>query len=379
MPRQRFIHPEIWSDPTLGKLAPVERLFFIGCFSNADDEGRLLGSPAYLRSVIFVYDDFTIDQVKEIRDRVVSCCHNLVLYEHNGTEYLAFLKWTEYQKPKYPQPSKIPSPPGVETKPVAKWYVPKAIRQRVFEKFNHRCVVCGSTEDIEIDHIIPLKHGGTSDEENLQVMCSSCNNKKHDKLPDQNSKSNLENHFPNLEKNSANLAQNSSMGLGLGLGSDRDRDWEGGMGETHSPDGSDFDDGPKGKKPGREGEDTGSSEDSASGAQDAVQNYAAEFERFYAAYPRQTGKIKALNAWSKLQKLPKKIRPDPEELIAAARHYAQECKQKKRDQEVIKYPATFLSARDRNWEDYVKGVPSGKPVDPERERRRELIRQLYEN
>jgi hypothetical protein len=109
--RQRFIHPEIWSDPTIGRLVPLERLFFIGCFSNADDEGRLLGSPAYLRSTIFPYDDMTIVDVQGLRDNVLSVCHNLVLYAVSEVEYMAFLKWSLYQKPKYPKPSKLPAPP----------------------------------------------------------------------------------------------------------------------------------------------------------------------------------------------------------------------------------------------------------------------------
>jgi hypothetical protein len=111
MPRQRFIHPDFWIDPTIGKLAAVERLFFIGCFSNADDEGRLLGDPAYLRSVIFPYDDIKIADVEKMRDRVVSTCRNLVHYTVNGTSYLAFRHWSRYQAPRYPKPSKLPMPP----------------------------------------------------------------------------------------------------------------------------------------------------------------------------------------------------------------------------------------------------------------------------
>jgi hypothetical protein len=110
MARQRFIHPDIWSDPTLGKLSPVERLLFIGCFSNADDEGRLLGNAAYLRSTIFPYDDVTIDDVARMRDNITATCRNVVYYVVDDIEYLTFLKWSEYQKPKYAKPSKYPSP-----------------------------------------------------------------------------------------------------------------------------------------------------------------------------------------------------------------------------------------------------------------------------
>lgn len=111
MARQRFIHPEFWTDPTIGKLAPLDRLFFIGCVSNADDEGRLLGDPAYLRSAIFPYDDIKISDVGAMRDRVINTCHNLIHYIIDGTSHLAFHHWSRYQSPRYPKPSRLPPPP----------------------------------------------------------------------------------------------------------------------------------------------------------------------------------------------------------------------------------------------------------------------------
>lgn len=112
MARQRFIHPEFWGDPSIGQLTPTERLFFVGCFSNADDEGRMLGNPAWLRSAIFPYDDISLDEVRAMRDRAAAVCRNFVVYEVDGVEYIAFLKWSRYQKPKYPKPSTLPPPSG---------------------------------------------------------------------------------------------------------------------------------------------------------------------------------------------------------------------------------------------------------------------------
>lgn len=222
MARQRFIHPNLWDDKKIAKLNPVERLFFIGCFSNADDEGRMLGDPAYLRSIIFKYDDLTVEQVKAIRDRVLEVNKNLVLYQVDNEEYLAFLKWKDYQKPKYPQASKIPPPPGVETVDVERWYVPKEIRVKVFEKCRYQCVFCGSSEKLQIDHIIPIAKGGTSKEDNLQVLCANCNARKSDKII---------NHSPKLREDSPKLEEVSPPGMGrdgLGLDLDMDRD---GLGE----------------------------------------------------------------------------------------------------------------------------------------------------
>ena len=111
MARQRFIWPDFWKDHELGRASPIVRLFFIGAFSNADDDGRLLGDPAYLRSEIFPYDALSLEEVEEIRDTALNSCPNLILYESLGKSVLAFTKWKDWQKPKYPKPSKLPAPP----------------------------------------------------------------------------------------------------------------------------------------------------------------------------------------------------------------------------------------------------------------------------
>lgn len=111
MARKRMIDPSIWTDVKIGSLSRDERLLFIGCFSNADDEGRLPGNPAFLRSVIFPYDDLSIAEVRRMRDRVASVCKNFIVYTVGEDEYIAFRKWREYQSVRYPQPSKYPAPP----------------------------------------------------------------------------------------------------------------------------------------------------------------------------------------------------------------------------------------------------------------------------
>jgi hypothetical protein len=110
MARQRFIHPELWEDPVFGKLQPAEMVLFIGLFSIADDEGRLLADPAFLRSQLFPFKDYTNKKVGTMRDAVVAAMANVHLYRAEGYEYIALLKWKEYQKPKYPKPSKLPAP-----------------------------------------------------------------------------------------------------------------------------------------------------------------------------------------------------------------------------------------------------------------------------
>ena len=40
------------------------------------------------------------------------------------------------------------------------------------------CVICGSTEELELDHIVPYFRGGATAENNLQWLCKSCHQKK---------------------------------------------------------------------------------------------------------------------------------------------------------------------------------------------------------
>jgi len=47
------------------------------------------------------------------------------------------------------------------------------------------CVFCGSSENLEIDHIVPVSKGGDSEPENLQVLCRSCNRSKRTKSVEQ--------------------------------------------------------------------------------------------------------------------------------------------------------------------------------------------------
>lgn len=111
MARQRFIWPDLWADNGFASLDPVAQVLYIGCFSNADDEGRLLGDIAFLRSIVFPRATFSRKKLITSRDAMLKAMPKLVLYETSGVEYLAFTNWSEWQKPKYPSPSRLPIPP----------------------------------------------------------------------------------------------------------------------------------------------------------------------------------------------------------------------------------------------------------------------------
>lgn len=60
--------------------------------------------------------------------------------------------------------------------------LPAELRAQVFERDQQRCVHCGSTSDLAIDHIKPWSHFGPDSEPNLQVLCGPCNSRKGTKV-----------------------------------------------------------------------------------------------------------------------------------------------------------------------------------------------------
>lgn len=111
MPR-RWLDPAFFNDEKLAKATIEERLLFAAVIANQDDDGRLLGHPGYLRSIAFPYDDFTIEQVKQMRDHLAEINSNFILYTNDGNEYIQLKRHNRYQRPRYYHPSKYPAPPG---------------------------------------------------------------------------------------------------------------------------------------------------------------------------------------------------------------------------------------------------------------------------
>jgi 5-methylcytosine-specific restriction endonuclease McrA len=60
--------------------------------------------------------------------------------------------------------------------------VSPALRIQILKRDGHACTSCGATDDLEIDHILPVKGGGGNDPENLQVLCAPCNRAKRDSV-----------------------------------------------------------------------------------------------------------------------------------------------------------------------------------------------------
>ena len=61
--------------------------------------------------------------------------------------------------------------------------VSNRLRFMIYKRDGYRCQNCGRfTNDLEIDHIIPISKGGKTEYNNLQTLCHRCNVEKGDKI-----------------------------------------------------------------------------------------------------------------------------------------------------------------------------------------------------
>ena len=58
-------------------------------------------------------------------------------------------------------------------------------RKNIFLRDNHTCQYCGKTGNLTLDHIVPKSRGGEDIWENVVTCCTRCNNKKGDRMPDE--------------------------------------------------------------------------------------------------------------------------------------------------------------------------------------------------
>jgi 5-methylcytosine-specific restriction endonuclease McrA len=52
------------------------------------------------------------------------------------------------------------------------------VKQFVWMRDRGRCRNCGAQVELQFDHIIPFAMGGSSEPQNLQILCGPCNRRK---------------------------------------------------------------------------------------------------------------------------------------------------------------------------------------------------------
>lgn len=57
-------------------------------------------------------------------------------------------------------------------------YISETTKKIVFNRDGGSCQCCGSSQELEYDHIIPYSCGGSSEVKNIQLLCFTCNRSK---------------------------------------------------------------------------------------------------------------------------------------------------------------------------------------------------------
>lgn len=197
------------------------------------------------------------------------------------------------------------------------------------------CVYCRATENLVVDHMVPIELGGTDNIDNLALACKGCNSGKAGRTPEL-----------------ANMPVTVTTAV-TALQRFRDkRDTvtvTSGDTVTVTPQKEKVSPTPPSKR--KTESDSDSDTDSAvTTATDAA--YPSDFEAFWAQYPNKTGKGAALKVWKKL-KPSKRL----QEIIAAALAVVKGSRQWKRDNgQFIPHAATWLN--QSRWDDDPDAVVS---------------------
>lgn len=52
------------------------------------------------------------------------------------------------------------------------------LREWIIDRDGNRCIECDTSEDLTVDHIVPVILGGKTNPDNLQTLCRPCNSRK---------------------------------------------------------------------------------------------------------------------------------------------------------------------------------------------------------
>ena len=107
MARIRSVKPDYFASEQVASVSYQWRLLFIGLWTHADREGRLLDRPARLKAMLFPYDDLNVDEG-------LGCLANAGLitrYEGQGLRLISIPTWAKHQQPHIKEaPSSLPPP-----------------------------------------------------------------------------------------------------------------------------------------------------------------------------------------------------------------------------------------------------------------------------
>jgi len=197
-----MIDPEFWSDEKIGTLPVACRIMFIGMWNFADDEGIIRFTSAFLKAMIFSYDNISMKKIKSYMEILEN---NEFVISYTGgiarQKYAYIINFRRYQRIDKPQPSKLPPPP-IKNHRIFTMYIKRDreichICNELIEYSPHINRVGSKTPSL--DHVIPKCKGGSDYPSNIKLAHLSCNKSKSGRLI--NSENDSENDSCLREKN----------------------------------------------------------------------------------------------------------------------------------------------------------------------------------
>lgn len=111
MGKRRMIDSKIRESQIFASFTFRQRDLWHGIIVCADDQGRMPGVAAYLRSKIWPYDDINLADVEADLLALVDA-GNIIHYEIEGRKYIQIAKWWHYQNMQWAGKSDHPPPDG---------------------------------------------------------------------------------------------------------------------------------------------------------------------------------------------------------------------------------------------------------------------------
>ena|SRR3989344_7509540 len=110
MAKARMLHKKISISLQVNSLPLPAKLLFTWLIAHTDDEGRILGSPKYIKATVVPMTNWSTILIQNYLKQM--CSIGLINYwQENNEWYIEFAKWEDYQSirsDRY-EPSKLPS------------------------------------------------------------------------------------------------------------------------------------------------------------------------------------------------------------------------------------------------------------------------------
>ena len=116
MARARVIHPSFLASEHILEVGMPCWFFFLGLILNADDYGILRNSPVMLKRAIFPHTNSPHYRATDGARYIQALAKQriLILYEHDGRDYIQIANWGNWQKVDHPSRPKYPAPSAAD-------------------------------------------------------------------------------------------------------------------------------------------------------------------------------------------------------------------------------------------------------------------------